>query len=73
MHGHMSGLSFKYPYSLFHYMKDMGLADMKNSKKNVEWNAMAIDISLPSHLLYLLILPLTFHSGHYSSTGRIVV
>lgn len=33
MHGHMSGLSFKYPYSLFHYMKDMGLADMKNSKQ----------------------------------------
>lgn len=37
MYNHKTGLPFKYPYFLFHYMKDVGLADMKNFLKNVEW------------------------------------
>lgn len=36
MYNHATALLFKYPYFLFHYMKDIGLADMKNLKKNVE-------------------------------------
>lgn len=30
MHENVAGLSFKYPYTFFQYMKDVGLADMKN-------------------------------------------